>query len=168
MGSNFDEHSEKASFHPGSEDFNDASQYVSVRGVTEIGVLPFPHPVTANRHQTFRVCKDGDGSGVRQRILQGQAGGGKFSPARGSPLRASSNLAASTSLSVVVIEPRSHALVAVQSVGGADGAWEVGATYEAGLRSRPIGVLHSVRSHVQRIFKRLGAEELFQGKYTPA
>ena len=83
MGSDFDENSEKASFHPGSEEFDDASQYVSVRGVTEKGVLSFPYPVRANRHQSFGVCKDGDGSGVRQQILQGQAGGGKFSPARG-------------------------------------------------------------------------------------
>ena len=48
-----------------------------------------------------------------------------------SPPQASSNLAISSSLSVVVIEPRSHALVAVRSVGGADDAREVGDTYEA-------------------------------------
>ena len=37
--------------------FHDASQYVSVRGVTEKGFLPFPYPVRANHHQSFRVLR---------------------------------------------------------------------------------------------------------------
>jgi len=40
MSPDFNEDSEKASLHPGSEEFDDTSQYVTVRGVTEKGVLP--------------------------------------------------------------------------------------------------------------------------------
>jgi len=115
MGPNFHEDSEEVSprLHFNPEEFNDTSQYVSIRGGTEKGFLPLSYTVGAKRHQSFRVCKNGDGSRVQQRVLKGQAGGSKFGPTRGAPPRASSDVAISASDGVVVVETCSHALVAV-------------------------------------------------------
>ena len=85
MGLNFHEDIEEVSLYPNPEELNNSSQYVSIRGGTGKGFLPLPYTVGAKRHQSFRVCKNGDGSRVQQRVLKGQAGGSKFGYPRSLP-----------------------------------------------------------------------------------
>jgi len=64
MGPNFYEDSEKASLHPSSEEFDDISQYISVRGVTELPCSKCSSPCSEGS-SVIRLTNSAPDTGLR-------------------------------------------------------------------------------------------------------
>jgi len=125
MGSNFDKHGEEAETHPLVENLDDASEYISSRGMTKERALALPNPILRHCHESFGVCENHNGLVVGERVFEGQACCRKFGPAGRAAAGTSTHPAASASFDIVSVKACSHSRAAFRTVRGVDNPREV-------------------------------------------
>jgi len=116
VGSDFDKHGEEAHTqplvglrtHPFVENFDDTGEYISVRGISQEGILALPHPIRGYRHESFGIRENRNGLVVGEEIFKSQTRCRKFGSAGRAATDASPNPAAPTSFGIVPVRTCSH------------------------------------------------------------
>jgi len=124
-GSDFDKHGEEAHSHPLVENLDDTGEYISVREMSQEGILALPHPIRGYRHESFGIRENRNGLVVGEGIFKIQTCCRKFGPARRAATDASLDLAAPTSFGIVPAKTCSYSGTAFRTVRGIDNPREV-------------------------------------------
>jgi len=93
-------------------------EYISVRGISQEGILALPNPVGGYRHESFGICEYHNGLVMSEGVFKSQTRCRKFGPVGRAATDASPDPAAPAFFGIVSEKPCSHSCGTFRTVHG--------------------------------------------------